>query len=294
MKNVINYYYNLYPENIFQNKNEYYFFINNIRYTFIEYKEDIKNIEKIYNMHLDILNRNMYIHPIILNKDEKPLTYIKKTPFILMQTLYYGEKINIQAITSFLNIETNIKKESTCEELWKNKNDYIEYQINLLGNKYKLLKKSIYYYLGLGENAIELLNITKPKNIKMYYTHKRIDKSNVAFDLYNPLNINIDTRVRDIAEYLKQNFFKGDNIEKDLDYFLRKSNLTTSEHILFFARMLYPTYYYDLFEKIITNEKEEKEILNIINKVEDYEKIIKKLYKYYKTFINIPTVEWLE
>ena len=294
MKNVINYYYNLYPEKIFQNKNEYYFFINNIIYIFIEYKEDIKDIEKIYNMHLDILNRNMYIHPIILNKNGKPLTYIKETPYILMQTLYYEEKINIQVITSFLNIETNIKKESTCEELWKNKNDYIEYQINLLGNKYKLLWKSIYYYLGLGENAIELLNISQPKNIKMYYTHKRIDKSNVAFDLYNPLNINIDTRVRDIAEYLKQNFFKGENIEKDLDYFLHKINLTTSEHILFFARMLYPTYYYDLFEKIIINEKEEKEILNIINKVEDYEKIIKKLYKYYKASINIPTVEWLE
>lgn len=294
MKNVINYYYTLYPENIFQNKDEYYFFINNTRYTFIEYKEDIKKIDKIYNMHLNILKRNMYVHPIILNKDGKALTMIKEKPYILMQTVYYGEKINIQNIISFSSVEANTNKETTWEELWKNKNDYIEYQINLLGNKYKILKKSMYYYLGLGENAIQLLNITQPKNIRMYYSHKRIDRKNTTYDLYNPLNINIDTKVRDISEYLKQSFFSKEDIEKDLEYYLKTSNLTLEEHILFFSRMLYPTYYYDMIEKILKNEKEEKEILNIISRVDEYENIIKKLYKYYKTFINLPLIEWLE
>ena len=294
MKNVINYYYNLYPEKIFQNKDEYYFFINNIRYTLIEYKEDIKQIEEIYKIHLDILRRNIYVHPIILNKDNKPLTIVKGKPYILMQTLYYGEKTNIQSIISFLSVDANINRNNNWEEMWKNKNDYIEYQINLIGNKYKILKKSIYYYLGLGENAIELLNITKPSNIKMYYSHKRIDKSSTSFDLYNPLNIIIDTKVRDIAEYLKHNFFKGEDIEKDLEYYLKTENLNPMEHILFFSRLLYPTYFYDLIEKIIRNEKEEKEVINIINKVDKYESILKKLYRYYKTFINIPVIDWLE
>lgn len=128
----------------------------------------------------------------------------------------------------------------------------------------------------------------------MYYSHKRIDINSTSFDLYNPLNINIDTKVRDIAEYLKHNFFSGEDIEKDLEYFLKTENLSPNEHILFFARMLYPTYYYDLLEKIIKNEKEEKEIINIITKADKYEEIIKKLYKYYKAFINIPVIEWLE
>ena len=203
-------------------------------------------------------------------------------------------KINIQNIISFSSVEANTNKETTWEELWKNKNDYIEYQINLLGNKYKILKKSMYYYLGLGENAIQLLNITQPKNIRMYYSHKRIDRKNTTYDLYNPLNINIDTKVRDISEYLKQSFFSKEDIEKDLEYYLKTSNLTLEEHILFFSRMLYPTYYYDMIEKILKNEKEEKEILNIISRVDEYENIIKKLYKYYKTFINLPLIEWLE
>ena len=294
MKNVINYYYNLYPENIYQKEEEYYFFINNIRYTFIEYKEDIKEIDKIYNTHLSLLMNSVYVHPIILNKDNHPITIINKVPYILMQTVYYEGKINIKSLIAFSNIEANISKETTWEELWKNKNDYIEYQITLLKNNYKILKNSINYYLGLGENAIELLNITSPKNIKMYYSHKRIDKNSTVFDLYNPLNIIIDTKVRDVSEYLKDNFFSGINIEKDLEYFLKTTNLNIEEHILFLARMLYPTYYFDLFEKIIKKEKAEKKILDIIKKVDEYESIIKKLYNYYKTFINIPIIEWLE
>ena len=184
MKNVINYYYNLYPEKIFQNKDEYYFFINNIRYTLIEYKEDIKKIEEIYKIHLDILRKNIYVPPIILNKDNKPLTIVKGKPYILMQTIYYGEKTNIQSIISFLSVDANINRNNNWEEMWKNKNDYIEYQINLIGNKYKILKKSIYYYLGLGENAIELLNITKPSNIKMYYTVQTLHGGQQFFGLH--------------------------------------------------------------------------------------------------------------
>lgn len=293
MKNVINYYYNLYPEKIYQNKDEYYFFINNIRYSFFKYKEDTE-IEKIYKMHLDILSKNMYIHPIILNKDNKPITLVNGEPYILIQTIYYGEKINLKNLSLFFNNQALTKKEQNYQELWSKKNDYIEYQVKVLGSKYKIIKNSIDYYIGLGENAIELINITNPKNIKMYYSHKRIDKDNTTFDLYNPFNITIDTKVRDIAEYLKQKFFSKESINNDLEQFLRISNLSIEEHIVFFARMMYPTYYYDLFEKIIKNEKKEIEILNIIKRNKEYEDILKKLYKYYKTFINIPIIEWLE
>ena len=293
MKNVINYYYNLYPQNIFQNHNEYYFFIDKIRYSFVKYNENIEEIEKIYNMHLSILN-NMYVHPIILNKDNKPLTMIKGVPYVLMQTIYYGDEININDIVKFSGIEANIKKVHNWAELWSKKNDYIEYQIKQFGYKYKLLKISTPYYIGLGENAIQLLNITEPKNIRLYYTHKRINKKNTTYDLYNPLNIKIDTRIRDAAEFIKNKFFSGENINDDINYYISAAKLTVEEHILFFSRMLYPTYYFDLLERIIKNELEESKIKIITNKVDEYEYILKKLYKYYKTFINLPAIEWLE
>ena len=58
--------------------------------------------------------------------------------------------------------------------------------------------------------------------------------------------------------------------------------------------MLYPTYYYDLYEEIISGKKEEKEIKKIINKVNDYEKILKNIYTYLKEFLVFTPIEWLE
>ena len=64
--------------------------------------------------------------------------------------------------------------------------------------------------------------------------------------------------------------------------------------MLFLARMIYPTYYYDLYEEIITNRKKDEEIKKITDKVDDYEKIIKQIYNYYKSFMITPQIEWLE
>ena len=37
--------------------------------------------------------------------------------------------------------------------------------------------------------------------------------------------------------------------------------LTKSEIIMFLARMLYPTYYFDIFEEIITGRQKDKKII---------------------------------
>ena len=294
MKNVINYYYNLYPENIFQSSEEYYFFVNNIRYTFIKYLGDVLEINKIYNMHLDILNKNIYVHPIILNKDNKPLTFINNIPYILMQTVYYGSKVTIDNIMSFANIEASTTSTPNWGELWSIKNDYLEYQISMLGKKHPLIRDSFSYFIGLGETAIQLINTTEKSLTSSVYAHKRISKKNTTFDLYNPLNITVDLKVRDAAEYFKQSFFKGENIEEELAYYFDNSLLSTYEYIMFLARMIYPTYYFDIYEEVITGREDDKSLLQIINKVDSYEQILKKIYHYYKSFLRITPIEWLE
>ena len=294
MKNVINYYYNIYPENIFQNNKEYYFFINNIRYSFIEYKEDIQVINNIYNMHLNILRKKMYVHPIILNKEKKTLTYVNNKPYILLQTLYYDSKITIESIIQFSKISSNELSETDWPELWANKNDYLEYQIKIVGKKHPKILESSNYFFGMAETAIQLT--TTVKNIKQakVYTHKRINKDSTTFDLYNPLNIKIDLKVRDAAEYFKESFFNGEEIEKELTYYFNNSRLNTYEYIMFLARMLYPTYYFDIVEEIITEKEDENKIINIINRIDKYEQLLKKIYQFYKRFTNIISIEWLE
>lgn len=292
MKNVLNYYYNLYPDKIYQTKDEYYFFIYNIRYSLIKYKEDIKDIKKIYETHQNMLNQNIYIHPIILNIEKSPLTIINKNAYILLKTVYYGEKITLDKIVS--SYETREKNHTKWSQKWSIKNDYLEFQIRELGKKYKKIRESFSYYIGLAETAIALSNLAENGDINYCYSHKRIDTNKTTTELYNPLNIVIDTKVRDAAEYLKSSFFNGKNIREETYYYLNTQNLTPEERILFLARMLYPTYYFDLFEEIITGKMTENNIDKIIKKEDEYENILKEIYHMCKIKTNLIQIEWLE
>lgn len=294
MKNAINYYYNLYPENIHQTEKGYYFKINQTRYFLTKYLNDPKEIQKIYNMHLTLLNQNFYVHPIILNIQNQILTYINNEPYILMITIYYEGKITINDILYFEKTMINSYKIPNWGELWSQKNDYLEYQISQLGKNHPLITESFSYYIGLGETAIELVNSLEKANVNLVYAHKRIEADYTKFDLYNPLNIIVDYSVRDISEYLKSKFFSGQDITEDLVKYLNNKKLSTYEYFLFLARMIYPTYYFDLYEEIITDHQKDEEIKKITSKVEEFEVIIKRIYHYYKTFLPVPRIDWLE
>ena len=64
------------------------------------------------------------------------------------------------------------------------------------------------------------------------------------------------------------------------------------EWITYFARLLYPSYYFDAFESSLTS-KNDQEIKKISSKANSYEIILKNLYSELKKYINIPNIEWL-
>ena len=294
MKNVINYYYNILFDDIHQTNQDFYFDINDSRYFFILFEGDISSLQNTYKLQEELLQRNLYVHQILLNKDGQIVTFVNGNPYILLKALYYSEKINFKYVISFSQIIMNPKESYDWKILWSEKNDHLEYQINQTKNRYPLINESFNYFIGLGKTSIELLNEIKKQNIPQTIAHRRINSNNTIFELYNPLNLIIDTRTRDVAEYFKSKFFNTGNIDKDLEDFLKNARLTTAEYYLFFARMLYPTYYFDLYEEIISGKKDEKEIKKITDKINDYEKILKKIYSYYKNFLPLTSIEWLE
>lgn len=288
MKNIINYYYNLYPEKIYQTKDFYYFLIENVRYIIVNYEEDLNTINKVYNMNVNMLNSKIYTHPIILNNQNSPITIYQNKGYVLLKTLYYQTEKTIKGIIKFSPIIA-VSKEIEWGKLWAKKNDYLEFQIEYLGQDHEIIRNSFNYYLGLGENAIQLINLLGKKEYPHTYAHKRINTS----DIYNPLNIIIDLKTRDPAEYIKDNFFKDQDIKKELNYYLNYIN-NSLDFITFFARMLYPTYYFDIYEEIITNRKKDEELIKIIQKKDSYEKLLKQIYKNNKKYMNNIIIEWLE
>ena len=292
MKNTINYYYNLNINTIHQKEKNYYFKVDNKNYLLLKCS-NIEELDDIYRLNM-YLSQILPVHRIVLNVNNEVITKINDSNYLLLELFSNNNKINLNNIIELSNIRIPFSvdklKRNDWYNLWIKKVDYFEYQLSQIGKKYPLIRESFNYYIGLAENAIILVNNIDFNNIPLGLSHRRI--TNMSFNLYNPLNIVIDARIRDVCEYFKFCFFNNIDISMELELFLSYNSFDINEAKLFLARMFFPTYYFDLYEKIIDNEIDESEIKKVIIKADNYEKILKQVYYHFKN--NQINIEWLE
>lgn len=292
MKNTINYYYNLNINTIHQKEKNYYFKVDNKNYLLLKCS-NIEELDDIYRLNM-YLSQILPVHRIVLNVNNEVITKINDSNYLLLELFSNNNKINLNNIIELSNIRIPFSvdklKRNDWYNLWIKKVDYFEYQLSQIGKKYPLIRESFNYYVGLAENAIILVNNIDFNNIPLGLSHRRI--TNMSFNLYDPLNIVIDARIRDVCEYFKFCFFNNIDISMELELFLSYNSFNIDEAKLFLARMFFPTYYFDLYEKIIDNEIDESEIKKVIIKADNYEKILKQVYYHFKN--NQINIEWLE
>ena len=292
MKNTINYYYNLNINTIHQKEKNYYFKVDNKNYLLLKCT-NIEEPDDIYRLNI-YLSQILPVHRIVLNANNEAITKINDSNYLLLELFSNNNKINLNNIIELSNIRIPFSvdklRRNDWYNLWIKKIDYFEYQLSQIGKKYPLIRESFNYYIGLAENAIILVNNIDFNNIPLGLSHRRI--TNMSFNLYNPLNIVIDARIRDVCEYFKFCFFNNIDISMELELYLSYNSFNIDEVNLFLARMLFPTYYFDLYEKIIDNEIDESEIKKVIIKADNYEKILKQVYYHFKN--NQINIEWLE
>lgn len=289
MKNALSYYYGLDVSNIHQRDKNFYFEYNNYQYILTKYENN--DIKDIYELSTYLNKIGILCHQFILNKSEQLLTQINENNYVLMKMYVERTNININDLIELNNISYK-KNDFNWYNLWIEKIDYLEYQMSQMGKKYPLIRQSFSYYIGLSENAISLIRNIKD-NLYFSLAHKRISCKDTKQELYNPLNFVVDLRIRDACEYFKSCFFNNLDINDLTINYLYINNFNYEECICFISRMLFPTYYFDAYEKIINNEIDEIKINNIIKLVNDYEKYLKNIYFYLRTNKNIPNIEWL-
>lgn len=311
MNNYIDYYYNLYPNTIEKVGRNYRFFLNNEKYYIIMYERNLEEMDTLVKLNKEMIERGSLVHEIVLTKDGKAVFLCDNNSYALLR-VYINENIPIKIEDIFYMLDyndtikpNNIIGRMNWANLWSSKVDYFEYHIGHLIKKYPYIYKTIDYYLGLAENAISYVkNIKTPASL-ISICHRRIGVTSTLFDLYNPFNLVIDYKVRDVAEYIKSVFFYGENscvegVVNSENMIVDKCNIIL-EHIfkkyifdnealkLLFARLLFPSYYFDLYENVIDNSLNENVISCIIKKSSAYEEFLKIILL--KT--PIPYVEWL-
>ena len=301
MKETLEYYYNLDIDNLEELDGKYHFKIENQDFFFVFYNRGLEELEDIIGVCNEMFLKGINVHEVIRNRDNSFLTKVNEYNYILFKVNNLSEEYDIFDMVNISNkLVLNNNKSSLYRNnwgsLWSDKIDFFEYQVRELGVEKNVVKSSFSYYVGLSENAISYVNnaILKYGGVssgRIVLSHRRVFYPNYKLNYMNPLSFVFDLEVRDVAEYLKAMFFKKD-IEYCLDElksYLSIRKLNIYEYHMFYARLLYPSYYFDVYDSVMNKNVNEEELVKIVKRSNDYEKFLKKTYLEISKYVRLLT-----
>ena len=298
MKNAIQYYYGLYPENIFQSNGSYEFDINHMHYYLTPYNRSMEELEELYRISIQLLERQIYCHQFVFNMKREIITVINHIPYVLMKVFITSKQnVTINDILFFSGLtmrdtEKSLLRRNEWKKLWMEKNDYLEYQVSQFGKRYPKIRESFGYFIGLSETGICMFNEVEEETT-LVISHRRICSKNTLFDLYNPLTFILDYKERDIIEFWKSEVLNESFLLEDFKKFMEMLSLNKNEMIRLFARSFYPTFYFDKYEQIIDYHENEEILNEVLDKISIYEAFLKFLYFYVRERALFPDMIWL-
>ena len=294
MNNAILFFFNINTKEVKKINDNYYFNYAYNNYVVQIYNRDIEEAIEIYYLNLELLSNGFIGYEIILTKDNDVLFLYEGVYYILMKfpniknrIITYEDVINFNYIPN-----TMFKKldKSNWGITWSNKIDFIEYQFDQVRNRYSIIDDSIDYFIGIWENAISYYNDNNI-NSERCVCHKRVSTNMDLLDFTNPLNFVIDYKERDLGEYLKSFVISKNYSNASLDRMINFSDRDSV--VLVISRILFASYYFDLYEDIILGNKDEHELNDVISKRNNVLYLINYILFRYSN-LNITDIEWIK
>ena len=288
MRNVLKYYYNLTFDDIEEHDDYAILRIMEDIYIFKKFIQDEEETKYISSL---LIKNQIPVHLMVYNKENSLYTLFEKEKYVLIKL----QNIAIEIDNDFIMIPTSANIVDVAG-LWSKKIDYYMQQIRELGLGKEILINAFNYYIGMAENAISLYNRSMKLSGEVGYaiSHRRIYYPNYSINYNDPTNMLIDIRIRDIAEYSKSRFFKSDFCVDNLIDMVYKYNLNNKEVNFLYARLFYPTYFFDIFEDAIISKKDSNDVLKILDKRKKYEEFLYAFYIKLKDKFDIFEINWIK
>jgi len=304
MKKTIEVCYDIYIEELIEKRTFSFFYMEDSCFFFVPFERKIEDLEDIIDVSKEMKSKGINVHDFVLNKDAKILTSVNDQNYVLLriqgelnQTFDIFDMIDFNS-RLIVNPAKNKMYKNDWVNLWSSKVDYFEYQISELGKNKRIVIDSFSYFIGLAENAISyvndtVINLSMSELDRISLCRKRIKYPNYRGSYMNPLNFIFDLEIRDIAEHIKSTFFFGGDAKSELEIFLKQRELGRFSYQMLYGRLLYPSYYFDLFEDIMNKNEDEKKLISIIEKVDQYEKFLLNTYFMLLKYAQINSIDWL-
>ncbi len=244
----------------------------------------INNFTNDYPYYMNSLN--LVGFTVVNNCFNRPITmdyilYTYQIETYHIDTFIRQSMIPIQSTVEIIKI-----KESWCKILDEAKCKIGNYASRISHFEHFVVLS--YYYQGLGECAISVLNQIKSKEIPAGIEHFYINDSYEV--LCCPSNFLVASRVKDLATGYKNNLISINELEEYINYI----NLSTDELTYLYARLLFPGQFMQLAINDDCNDSQvKKRLLNIYQNIDNEKVNLIQAYEMLSRYTSIPKIAWL-
>ena len=240
-------------------------------YIISNFNRDEVEFEKVLNY---LISNNLKSLKVVMNKNGSYISEFNGKKYVVMESDCENEIIDFPICIGGLINENNY-----WNEIWENR------VVQLEKHKRELsLNKDIFYilnyYIGLIEICIYNYNLLIRKYGQkngLSIQHNRIEFPIYSFSYYNPVNYLFDFEFRDFAEYLKMRFFYSDFSTDEAISVIDNYNFDNFSINMFFVRLIYPTYFLELYDMQNKNNVYSDLFYDLLKKSSQYENFILKL-----------------
>ena len=254
----------------------------------------IDSIKTIFNDDVVFIVKNKYDKYISTSKDDNNIT-------LLAYKIDNNVNINhfVKLHLAYLNQFSYVINIDQIIDLWDQRIEYIENQcltnLNFDNEAHLLLYEYTLYSIGLAINSLQYLADMKLDYKRKYsatLTHRRI-KNIDKYELFNPFNLIVDHSSRDLAELYKNNLISLNTLLDICAFY----NYSIDEYEYLLARLLFPTFIFDIVEDI-ENDKTSydytSDIYTCIKKANLQLSQLKNLYFSLINKMNIRPINWID
>ena len=284
--------YDIEVDNIYVENGNYYFFVNNTK-IYVIYLDNEKLLDELFKITNELYLRNIMVNTFIINNKGFLCTERDNKKVALLKVNNIEDAIDINDILLFNNIGCNLPNYNILDE-WKYEVDSIEKEIIEYNKEYQLLQKSINYFLGLAENAIQLLSNYK-KNVESSCDsigHLFKDYSNNV-NIYYPFSFIKVNKMYDVANYIKREFFDGILSYEKLDYYFEGLAKTSFDKVYLFSCLMYPNMFFNCVKGILYQINNEGKIKKYIDNIKRYEELLRYCKVYLRGVNCVKSLMWL-
>ena len=271
MKEFIEYNYDLRCDDLAILNNLLYFKHLDKFYIISNFNRDEVKFKKVLNY---LISNNLKSLKVVMNKNGSYISEFNGKKYVVMESDCENEIIDFPICIGGLINENNY-----WNEIWENRVVQLEKHKSELS-----LNKDIFYilnyYIGLIEICIYNYNLLIRKYGQkngLSIQHNRIEFAMYSFSYYNPVNYLFDFEFRDFAEYLKMRFFYSDFSTDEAISVIDNYNFDNFSINMFFVRLIYPTYFLELYDMQNKNNVYSDLFYDLLKKSSQYENFILKL-----------------